>query len=141
MFQFWRSAIILAILTFNCIFSRADVLEIEDGNVSEGISPNPEFQAGERVGPLYGSPFYAPSVDLTCGEGRPCEDKSCCNGNSCGLRPEYCDKPQCISNCGAKAECGVGASEPGKTCPLNVSLLYSISHGSIHHSFVSVHNC
>lgn len=39
----------------------------------------------------------------------------------CGRDPDYCSMPgNCVSNCGAKSECGRGAEVPGMQCPLNV---------------------
>ncbi|KAM7204861.1 family 18 glycosyl hydrolase [Rhypophila sp. PSN 637] len=61
-------------------------------------------------------------VDSTCTNDRPCEDGSCCHGRSgfCGRTPEHCAAGVCVSNCDAKADCGIGADPVGKTCPLNV---------------------
>ncbi|KAK3360720.1 family 18 glycosyl hydrolase [Lasiosphaeria hispida] len=61
-------------------------------------------------------------IDSTCSNDRPCADGSCCHGRSgfCGRTPEHCAPGVCVSNCDAKADCGIGADTPGKTCPLNV---------------------
>ena len=42
-----------------------------------------------------------------CGPGKPCVDGSCCNKDSkCGYKSIHCGS-DCISNCNAKAMCGV----------------------------------
>ncbi|KAG4436704.1 hypothetical protein IFR05_007818 [Cadophora sp. M221] len=57
-----------------------------------------------------------------CSGAQECWDKSCCSKSGwCGRDPDYCSVPgNCVSNCGAKAECGRGAEIPGTQCPLNV---------------------
>ncbi|KAF2733512.1 hypothetical protein EJ04DRAFT_468282 [Polyplosphaeria fusca] len=60
--------------------------------------------------------------DARCDASNECADKSCCNGVTgwCGRDPDHCAAGICLSNCDAKADCGVGAEVPGQTCPLNV---------------------
>ncbi|ORY04392.1 hypothetical protein BCR34DRAFT_572769 [Clohesyomyces aquaticus] len=68
-------------------------------------------------------PSFARSLPAgMCSVDEPCQDGSCCNGNSgfCGLDPDHCSSAVCISNCKAKAECGVGAETLGAECPLKV---------------------
>lgn len=60
--------------------------------------------------------------DARCDAHNECADKSCCNGVTgwCGRDPDHCAAGICLSNCDAKADCGVGAEVPGQLCPLNV---------------------
>ena len=69
------------------------------------------------------SALFSRSVpDDNCDNGKPCADASCCNivTKKCGRDPSHCAANVCISNCDAKAECGIGAADPSLPCPLNV---------------------
>ncbi|KAH7633186.1 family 18 glycosyl hydrolase [Sordaria sp. MPI-SDFR-AT-0083] len=57
-------------------------------------------------------------IGLLSLKGRSLPDGQC--SKDCGRTPEHCDAKVCVSNCDAKAECGLGADPPGKECPLNV---------------------
>jgi chitinase len=72
--------------------------------------------------------------EARCDANNECADKSCCNGVSgyCGRDPEHCQTGICLSNCQAKAECGVGAEVPDATCPLNVCCSKSGYCGTSH---------
>ena len=57
--------------------------------------------------------------DYSCGPDKPCKNGACCGKSGyCGYGPNYCGDG-CASNCGAAAECGQYAKDPGKQCPLN----------------------
>lgn len=57
--------------------------------------------------------------DFTCSSDNPCRNGACCGKSGyCGYGPAYCGDG-CVSNCGAVAECGQFAEDPGKPCPLN----------------------
>jgi chitinase len=77
---------------------------------------------------LHNAPETSPNLlkrqlgDARCDANNECADKSCCNGKTgwCGRDPDHCAAGTCLSNCDAKADCGIGAELPGKECPLNV---------------------
>jgi hypothetical protein len=74
----------------------------------------------------------AAAVDgpIQCGPGQECKDGSCCNSlQKCGFQPIYCkgDPLQavtCISNCDAKAMCGVDSKDGKATCGLTLCCSY-----------------
>ena len=52
---------------------------------------------------------------IQCGPGQPCLDESCCSKEGkCGYKAAQCAPENCISNCDAKAMCGID-SVGGKT--------------------------
>lgn len=62
-----------------------------------------------------------PSGTGTCAPGTPCSNGACCSKSGfCGYSPDFCGTTNCISNCGAKAECGKDALAGKERCPLNV---------------------
>jgi chitinase len=81
--------------------------------------------------------------DARCDKNKECADKSCCNGVSgyCGRTPMHCAADVCVSNCNAKAECGVGADIPGAECPLNVCCSQSGYCGTTENFCSSANHC
>ena len=56
---------------------------------------------------------------FNCNSKKPCKNGACCGKSGyCGYGPTYCSAG-CLSNCGAVAECGKNAKQPGQKCPLN----------------------
>jgi chitinase len=89
--------------------------------INEAIAPNQEPGQSPNIFKLLRRD--TPSTpDYSCDTDRPCTDSSCCNivTKSCGRDPTHCAVNVCISNCDAKAECGIGAADPSASCPLNV---------------------
>lgn len=65
---------------------------------------------------------------IQCGPDKPCIDDSCCNSDGkCGFQEYHC-RPKapvkCLSNCDAKAMCGVDSDGGNKKCPLNLCCSY-----------------
>ncbi|EMD61573.1 carbohydrate-binding module family 18 protein [Bipolaris sorokiniana ND90Pr] len=62
---------------------------------------------------------------IQCGPGQPCLDESCCSKEGkCGYKAAQCAPENCISNCDAKAMCGID-SVGGKTkCGLKLCCSY-----------------
>ena len=59
-----------------------------------------------------------------CGPGKPCVDGSCCNKDSkCGYKSANCGS-DCISNCNAKAMCGVDSPGGNVSCGLHTCCSY-----------------
>lgn len=80
---------------------------------------------------------------IQCGAGNPCADGSCCNSVSqtlntvfavdrlqegkCGFKPYHCNPEPpvtCLSNCNAKAMCGVDSPGGALKCGLNLCCSY-----------------
>jgi hypothetical protein len=80
-------------LNLDRTLSHADIIDLRYVNQT-GTTANPAHN--------FNGSYALADIDPTCDVGRPCQDKSCCNGKFCGRRPEYCDKSVCISNCDAK---------------------------------------
>ena len=65
-----------------------------------------------------------PTNPIQCGAGTPCLDGSCCSRDGkCGFRDYHCGA-KCISNCNAKAMCGVNSPAGSKKCGLNLCCSY-----------------
>ena len=61
-----------------------------------------------------------PQQSEHCGPGKPCADRSCCNqSGDCGFGSAHCGTT-CVSNCQAKAMCGVDAPQDRQHCAMNL---------------------
>ncbi|KAH4252578.1 chitinase [Parastagonospora nodorum] len=57
---------------------------------------------------------------MQCGPGKPCLDGSCCNSDGkCGFKLYNCGE-KCISNCDAKAMCGIDSADGQTSCGLKL---------------------
>ncbi|KAF2492808.1 glycoside hydrolase [Lophium mytilinum] len=74
------------------------------------------------------SPSTLVDGPIQCGPGNPCLDGSCCNSDGkCGFKPAHCHPnppATCISNCDAKAMCGVDSEGGNKKCGLKLCCSY-----------------
>jgi chitinase len=89
--------------------------------INEAIAPYQEPGQSPKIPKLLRR--SSPSTpDYLCDTDRPCTDSSCCNivTKTCGRDPTHSAVNVCISNCDARAECGIGAADPSASCPLNV---------------------
>ncbi|KAH3998458.1 hypothetical protein HBI56_205010 [Parastagonospora nodorum] len=61
---------------------------------------------------------------IQCGPGQPCLDGSCCNSDGkCGFKEHNCGA-KCISNCDAKAMCGIDSADGKTPCGLKLCCSY-----------------
>lgn len=61
---------------------------------------------------------------IQCGPGKPCLDGSCCNTDGkCGYKSHNCGE-KCISNCDAKAMCGIDSADGQTECSLKLCCSY-----------------
>lgn len=61
---------------------------------------------------------------IQCGPGKPCLDGSCCNSDGkCGYKSHNCGE-KCISNCDAKAMCGIDSADGQTECGLKLCCSY-----------------
>lgn len=61
---------------------------------------------------------------IQCGPGKPCLDGSCCNTDGkCGYKSHNCGE-KCISNCDAKAMCGIDSADGQTECGLKLCCSY-----------------
>jgi hypothetical protein len=61
---------------------------------------------------------------IQCGVGKPCLDGSCCNSDGkCGYKSHNCGE-KCISNCDAKAMCGMDSADGQTECGLKLCCSY-----------------
>ena len=72
---------------------------------------------------------------IQCGPGNPCKDGSCCNtSGKCGFKEATCGET-CISNCEAKAMCGIDSEGGNVSCALNLCCSYygwcGVSHPNL----------
>lgn len=62
---------------------------------------------------------------VQCGPNQPCLDESCCNTDGkCGYTAINCGAGSCISNCGAKAMCGINSADGAISCGLKLCCSY-----------------
>ena len=58
---------------------------------------------------------------IQCGPGQPCLDGSCCNKDGkCGYKDRNCAPDVCLSNCDAKAMCGIDSADGKTPCGLKL---------------------
>jgi chitinase len=58
---------------------------------------------------------------IQCGVGQPCLDGSCCNKlGKCGYKAAQCAPDNCLSNCDAKAMCGIDSADGRTLCGLKL---------------------
>ena len=94
----------------------------QNAQSSTGPAVHKQYAESSDLGDIIDYPTNASLVrrdDYSCGPDKPCKNGACCGKSGyCGYGPTYCGDG-CASNCGAVAECGQYAKEPGKKCPLN----------------------
>ncbi|PVI00005.1 glycoside hydrolase family 18 protein [Periconia macrospinosa] len=62
---------------------------------------------------------------IQCGPGQPCLDGSCCSKEGkCGYKQAHCGTDNCISNCDAKAMCGIDSADGQTSCGLKLCCSY-----------------
>ncbi|RYP14211.1 hypothetical protein DL765_006531 [Monosporascus sp. GIB2] len=70
------------------------------------------------------TPLHKRDGPIQCGPGSPCKDESCCNTNGkCGFKEAQCGA-DCISDCDAKAMCGIDSADGETPCALNLCCSY-----------------
>jgi chitinase len=58
---------------------------------------------------------------IQCGPNQPCLDGSCCSKlGKCGYKAGQCSTENCISNCDAKAMCGIDSADGRTPCGLKL---------------------
>ena len=58
---------------------------------------------------------------VQCGLGQPCLDGSCCSKDGkCGYKEAHCAPENCLSNCDAKAMCGIDSADGRTPCGLKL---------------------
>lgn len=58
---------------------------------------------------------------IQCGPGQPCLDESCCSKEGkCGYKEAQCGAENCLSNCQAKAMCGIDSADGKTPCGLKL---------------------
>mgnify|MGYP004505689323 CR=1 FL=1 len=81
--------------------------------------------ANEDVSPY--RPGLQKRVDgpIQCGPGQPCLDESCCSKEGkCGYKAAQCAPENCLSNCDAKAMCGIDSADGKTPCGLKLCCSY-----------------
>jgi len=62
---------------------------------------------------------------IQCGPGQPCLDESCCSKDGkCGYKAAQCAPENCLSNCDAKAMCGIDSADGKTACGLKLCCSY-----------------
>ncbi|KAF1985932.1 glycoside hydrolase family 18 protein, partial [Aulographum hederae CBS 113979] len=80
------------------------------------------YSDGNRI---IGDDERGPDGPIQCTPTEACIDGSCCNKDGkCGYRSVHCAPDICISNCDAKAMCGVDSKDGNKKCGLNLCCSY-----------------
>jgi chitinase len=62
---------------------------------------------------------------IQCGPGKPCLDESCYSKDGkCGYKEAHCAPENCLSNCDAKAMCGIDSADGKTPCGLKLCCSY-----------------
>lgn len=89
-----------------------------------------DIKLPRNIGPRSVSPFtpYTPLAKregpIQCSASQPCLDESCCNSDGkCGFKETNCGAT-CLSNCDAKAMCGIDSIDGKTGCGLKLCCSY-----------------
>jgi hypothetical protein len=115
----------------NSTYSPGDPTLPEHGLSHSGVLPILDIGSNYILGQTFVNNSFSappPGGPIQCGPDKECLDKLRCNSDGkCGFREYHCkpkDPVKCISNCDAKAMCGVDSKDGNKKCGLNLCCSY-----------------
>jgi chitinase len=90
-------------------------------NNTASLSPRHSRHAKKHISPHNIALQKRVDGPVQCGAGQPCLDGSCCSKEGkCGYKAAQCAPENCLSNCDAKAMCGIDSADGETSCGLKL---------------------